>query len=79
MSDPLDDAEIQIEIRPDGTVRFEVAGVPGAGCEALEKLMLEALGGEVTDRERTAAFYQTNAAEAQSSLSDRLRAWMQRK
>lgn len=56
--DPTDDAEIQIEIRPDGTIRFEVGGVPGAGCEALEALMLEALGTEVLDREHTAEFYQ---------------------
>ena len=74
--DPLDDAEIQIEIRPDGTIRFEVAGVPGAGCEALEQLMLEALGTEVTDRERTAAFYQRPKTAA--TLTDRLKNFLKR-
>jgi len=79
VADPFDDAEIQIEIRPDGTVRFEVAGVPGAGCEELEKLVLEALRGEVVDREHTSAFYQRSDSEQASGLSERLKAWMRRK
>ena len=74
--DPFADAEIQIEIRPDGTIRFEVGGVPGAGCEVLERLMLEALGTEVTDRERTAEFYQQTST--QSSLTTRLRNLLKR-
>ena len=74
-TDPLQDAELQIEIRPDGTVRFEVAGVPGSGCEALERLLLEALQGEVIDREHTAEFYQPTQ---QLSLGERVRAWLQR-
>lgn len=74
--DPFSDAEIQIEIRPDGTIRFEVGGVPGAGCEALEKLMLEAIGTEVTDRERTAAFYQQPAVA--QSLGERLKNFLKR-
>jgi hypothetical protein len=74
--DPFADAEIQIEIRPDGTIRFEVAGMVGEGCEALEQLMLEALGTPVTDRERTAAFYQRTAASGR--LADRLRNLLKR-
>lgn len=74
--DPFANAEIQIEIRPDGTIRFEVAGVPGEGCEALEQLMLEALGSPVIDRERTAEFYQRTANTG--SLSERLRNFLKR-
>ena len=74
--DPFADAEIQIEIRPDGTIRFEVGGVPGAGCEELERLMLEALGTEVTDRERTAEFYQRTTEQA--SIATRLRNFLKR-
>lgn len=74
--DPFADAEVQIEIRPDGTIRFEVAGVPGEGCEALEKLMLEALGTEVTHRERTPEFYQK--ASGSQTLTERLKNWIKR-
>ncbi len=82
------DAEVQIELQPDGTVRFEVSGVPGEGCEALERMLVEALGGEVTSRERTAQFYQQAAAyqqatahqqtDASTGMADRLKAWLRR-
>lgn len=53
----FDDAEIELEIQPDGTIRFEVGGVPGQGCEELEKVLLAALGSPVLARERTPEFY----------------------
>ncbi len=76
VDDPeFDDAEIQIELRPDGTVRFEVGGVPGAGCEALEQRVLAALGGRVVAREHTASFYQS----PKLSLLGRAQRWLGRR
>jgi hypothetical protein len=43
--------EILIEIDVDGTVKVEVKGVVGTGCEALTAELLDALG-EVTSDER---------------------------
>ncbi len=77
MDKDLENAEIQIAIHPDGTVRFEVSGVPGEGCEAIERLLLEVLRGEVLDRERTAEFWQGQGAAA--STAERLIAWLKRK
>jgi hypothetical protein len=45
------EADIDLEIRPDGSVRLDLAGLPPEEREALEKLVLEALGGEVQSRE----------------------------
>ncbi len=77
MDKDLEGAEIQIVIRPDGTVRFEVSGVSGEGCEAVERLLLEALRGEVIDREHTAEFWRGQGAAA--STAERLLAWLKRK
>ncbi|MCK6502392.1 DUF2997 domain-containing protein [Myxococcota bacterium] len=54
----FDRAEIVLEIGPDGKVRFEVKGVPGQGCEELERLLLQALHSPAQDRERTPEFHQ---------------------
>ena len=66
--------EIELEIRPDGTVRFEVSGLPREECEALEKIVLEALGGEVVGRECTPESF----ARARRSLGEALRAVLKR-
>lgn len=65
--------QIQIEIRPDGTVRFEIDGVVGEDCEALEKLMLEAVGGEVVDRQCAPAFFQRQSAVTEEAARTKLR------
>ncbi len=52
-----DDPIIDMEILPDGTVRFEVSGVPGAKCEDIERLVVEALRGKVVARVHTPAFH----------------------
>ena len=69
-----DDPVVELEVRPDGTVRFEVSGVPGEGCEELERLLLAALGGEVVERERTREWY----ARAEAGLGARLRSRLKR-
>jgi hypothetical protein len=52
---------IDLEIRPDGTVHFEVTGAPGRACEDLEALLLEILKGEVISREHNPEFYQAES------------------
>ncbi len=71
-----DEPVIDLEILPDGTVRFEIDGVAGEDCEALERLVLEALGGEVVSRERTRAFYARTGAKA--GVAQRLRSLLKR-
>ena len=73
-----DDPTIEIKIRPDGSVHFEVSGVPGAGCEELEALLLEALQGEVTDREHTPEYHQRAERGQSAGLGQRLRNLLKR-
>lgn len=69
-----DEAEVILEVRPDGTVRFEVKGVSGKACEDIERLVLEALGTNVTHRERTPEYY----ARAETGAKARLRSLLKR-
>jgi hypothetical protein len=48
---------VELEIRPDGTVHFTISGAPGRACEELESVILQALRGEVIDREHTSEFF----------------------
>jgi len=50
--------EIDIFVNPDGTVKFEVRGVKGRKCLDITKSVEEALGGSVTERVHTDAFYE---------------------
>ncbi len=68
-----DDPVIELEIRPDGSVRFEVSGVAGEGCEELEALLLSALRGEVTARERTREWYARPRAGLDARQRSRLK------
>ena len=49
--------EIEVEIGTAGEVTLEVKGLKGDGCVDLAK-MFEEVVGEVTERKRTAEFYQ---------------------
>jgi len=62
--------EIDVIIKPDGTVEVKVRGVQGPACLAVTKEMERYLGGRVSHREHTAEFYQ-NAQGVQES--DRLK------
>ncbi|RME22127.1 MAG: DUF2997 domain-containing protein [Deltaproteobacteria bacterium] len=64
----FDDAEIALEIGPDGRVRFEISGVPGEGCEELERLLVAAIGGRVEHREHTPEYYQRRRRGLASAL-----------
>jgi hypothetical protein len=70
----LDKAVVDLEIRPDGSVRFHVSGLPGPACEQLEAILLEVLRGEVSEREHTEEFYQ----RVQQGLGQRLKALLGR-
>ena len=48
--------EIELTIKPDGTVEFTVKGVKGQACEDVAKLFGEL--GKTTRDERTAEFYE---------------------
>ena len=70
----LDEAVIELEIRPDGSVTFHVSGLPGAACEQVEAILLEVLRGEVTERGHTSEFYE----EVRRGLGQRLGALLRR-
>jgi hypothetical protein len=70
----LSQAIIDLEIRPDGSVRFEVSGLPGPDCQQLEAILLEVLQGEVRERSHTAEFYD----EVKRTLGQRLGALLGR-
>lgn|GEM_PF-3786763 len=63
-----DTPEIELLISPDGSVRFEVSGVSGDDCAALEAELLKILRGEITQQERTPEYY----AEQSTGLVERL-------
>lgn len=64
----FDEAEVALELGPDGRIRFEVLGVPGEGCEELERVILAALDSEVVAREHGAAFYQRRKTGLKGAL-----------
>lgn len=61
-----DKIEIEVTLRPDGTVELETRGLRGTTClaetEALEKQL-----GRVVRREKTSEFYQQPAAARTST------------
>ena len=59
-----DKHEIKIDIDDSGNVSFKVLGVKGKKCLAITKDFEEALG-IVTDRQKTAEFYEERKAEGQ--------------
>jgi hypothetical protein len=74
MAADLDKAVIDLELRSDGSVRFQISGLPGGDCEELEALLLEVLQGTVQDRGHTHEFYQ----RVEAGLGQRLRALLGR-
>ncbi len=57
----MDQPEFQIEIRPDGQVKVLVKGVSGRQCMSYADLLADIIGKE-TSRERTAEYYEQDAA-----------------
>jgi hypothetical protein len=50
--------ELEIVISPDGKVSFTVKGVKGSSCVDETKFLEQALGGEVTEQQKTSEFYE---------------------
>lgn len=71
----FDDAEVELTIAPDGSLRFQVSGVPGEGCEELERILLASLGGQLESKERTPEYHQ----RAKGGLFDGVKAWLGKK
>jgi hypothetical protein len=50
--------EIDVMVKPDGTIKIEVRGVKGEKCLALTEKLEKTLGGSIVDRTYTDEFYQ---------------------
>jgi len=50
--------EIEVYVRPDGTVRLEVRGVKGPQCLDLTADVEKLLGGQIVSREKTPECYE---------------------
>ncbi len=61
--------EIDVFVKPDGTVKVEVRGVKGRKCLALTESIEELLGGAVTERVFTDELEQE---DAEQTLEDTL-------
>ncbi|MFH1118166.1 MAG: DUF2997 domain-containing protein [Pseudomonadota bacterium] len=55
--------EIDVIVKPDGTVRLEVRGVKGRKCLALTEGIEELLGGAVSERVFTDEYEQENVEQ----------------
>ncbi|MBI5572230.1 MAG: DUF2997 domain-containing protein [Desulfomonile tiedjei] len=60
--------EIDVFLKPDGTVKIEVRGVKGDKCLALTEDVEKLLGGKVLDRTKTDEYYQTEIEQTQEDV-----------
>jgi hypothetical protein len=63
--------EVEVSVRPDGTVQIQVRGVKGPKCLALTQDIEKLLGGRVIAREKTPEF--NEEAQVTVEETDRLR------
>ena len=59
----MDKQQVELIIRPDGTVEESVSGVSGPECEALTESFEKALG-VVTEREKKAEYFDNSQKQA---------------
>jgi hypothetical protein len=59
--------EIDVLVKPDGTVKIEVRGVKGGKCLALTEDLEKLLGGAVKERIHTDEFYQNDQEQVQDA------------
>ena len=57
--------EIDVFVKPDGTVKIEVRGVKGEKCLALTEDVEKLVGGKILERVKTDEFYQTEIEQTQ--------------
>ena len=60
--------EIDVFVRPDGSVRLEVRGVKGGKCLDLTKDLEKLLGGEIVERIHTDEFAEQDQEEEATDL-----------
>ena len=63
--------EIEVFVKPDGTVKIEVRGVKGRKCEALTEQVEKLLGGRVSERIHTSEYHENDQPQSRSD-DDRL-------
>lgn len=61
--------EIDVILKPDGTVKLEVHGVKGDKCLALTEDLEKLLGARIVERTHTDEFYQAEQEEVQEDRS----------
>lgn len=57
--------EIDVYVKPNGTVKVEVRGAKGGKCLELTEELVNLLGGQIVDRIRTDEFHQAEQIEEQ--------------
>ena len=62
--------EIDVFVKPDGTVKVEVRGVKGGKCLELTADLEELLGGRITERIRTDEFDQAEQEQEQAESAE---------
>ncbi len=58
--------EIDVFVKPDGTVSFEVRGVKGKKCMDITKGIEELLGGQITQRDMSEEYNQADQEQVDS-------------
>jgi hypothetical protein len=62
--------DIEIVIKPNGEVTFQVKGVKGASCLDETKFLEAALGGEVVEQEKTGEYYEQSETYASATVGE---------
>jgi hypothetical protein len=62
--------EVDVFVKPDGTVKIEVRGVKGEKCLALTEDLEKLLGEAVLERIHTDEFYQTEQEQDQEEQAE---------
>jgi DUF2997 family protein len=62
--------DIEIVIKPNGEVTFQVKGVKGASCLDETKFLEAALGGEVVEQEKTGEYYEQSESYASATVGE---------
>jgi len=62
--------DIEIVIKPNGEVTFQVKGVKGASCLDETKFLEAALGGDVVEQEKTGEYYEQSESYASATVGE---------
>jgi len=62
--------DIEIVIKPNGEVTFQVKGVKGASCLDETRFLEAALGGEVVEQEKTGEYYEQSETYSSATVGE---------